>query len=209
MGGYPNMIKQMLHRLFYNPYKFIKKYKNIHIQDTTILLKSCVFRFDGKEKKNLVVIGGNSMVGCSFIFESDGGEITIGENTFINSGTNLISRNNIRIGDNVTIAWGCTIYDHNSHSLDYRERQKDIYRQNNDYRNSRNFIYSKDWDTVKSQPIVINDNAWIGFDSVILAGVTIGEGAIVGARSVVRHDVEPWTVVAGNPAVIIKRLHHD
>jgi acetyltransferase-like isoleucine patch superfamily enzyme len=39
--------------------------------------------------------------------------------------------------------------------------------------------------------------------------VTIGEGAIVGARSVVRNDVEPWTVVAGNPAVVIKRLKHD
>ena len=50
---------------------------------------------------------------------------------------------------------------------------------------------------------------WIGFESVILAGVTIGEGAIVGAKSVVRKDVEPWTVVAGNPAVVIKRLNHE
>jgi len=90
--------------------------------------------------------------------------------------------------------------------LDYLERQKDIKRQNNDHKNGRSFISSKDWNTVKSKPIVIENNVWVGFDSVILSGVTIGEGAIVGARSVVRNDVEPWTVVAGNPAVVVKRL---
>lgn len=202
------MLKQILNKLFYNPYKFVKKYKNIVVADSTILLKTCIFRFDGNNINNLVSIGDNSMLGCSFIFESDRGKIEVGHNTFINNGTNLISREHIRIGNNVTIAWGCTLYDHNSHSLDYIERQKDIERQINDYRNGRSFIYSKDWSVVKSNPIIVEDNVWIGFDSVILAGVTIGEGAIVGARSVVRVDVEPWTIVAGNPAVVIKRLNH-
>lgn len=203
------MLKQILNKIFYNPYKFIKRYSNIIVADNTILLKSCTFRFDGKEKNNKVSIGDNTMIGCNFVFESDEGEITIGDNSYIGGGTTLISRNHISIGNSVTIAWGCTIYDHNSHSLDYRERQKDIKRQNDDYRNGRNFISSKDWNVVKSKPIIIEDNAWIGFDSVILAGVTIGEGAVVGARSVVRQNVEPWTVVAGNPAVVIKKLNHE
>ncbi|KFL34038.1 MULTISPECIES: acyltransferase [unclassified Sulfurospirillum] len=203
------MIKQILNKLFYNPYRFIKKYQNILLAENTILLKSCTFRFDGKDKQNKVSIGNNTMVGCSFIFESDEGEIEVGNNTFINGGTSLISRSKITIGNNVTIAWGCTLYDHNSHSLDYRERQKDIERQNDDYKNGRNFIYSKDWNVVKSKPIHIENNVWIGFDSVILAGVTVGEGAIVGARSVVRQNVEPWTMVAGNPAVIVKRLRNE
>ena len=47
---------------------------------------------------------------------------------------------------------------------------------------------------------------WIGFDVTILKGVTIGEGAVIGAKSVVTKDVEPWTVVAGNPAVVVKYL---
>jgi galactoside O-acetyltransferase len=149
------------------------------------------------------------MIGCSIIFESDGGKVEIGDHTFINGGTSLISRNHIQIGNYVTIAWGCTLYDHNSHSLDYRERQKDIDRQITDYTRGDSFIKSKDWSVVKSKPIIIEDNVWIGFDSVILNGVTIGEGAIVGARSVVREDVEPWTVIAGNPAQIIKRLRHE
>jgi acetyltransferase-like isoleucine patch superfamily enzyme len=200
------MLKQILNKLFYSPYKFIKKYPNIIVSNSSILLNTCTFRFDGKDKKNIVKIGENTMLGCSIVFESDEGQVNIGNNTFINGETSLISRNSISIGNDVTIAWGCTIYDHNSHSLDYRERQKDIQRQNDDYRNGRNFVESKDWGVVKSKPIVIEDNVWIGFDSVVLAGVTVGEGAIVGARSVVRKDVEPWTVVAGNPAVVIKRL---
>jgi acetyltransferase-like isoleucine patch superfamily enzyme len=48
--------------------------------------------------------------------------------------------------------------------------------------------------------------AWIGFDVCVLPGVTIGEGAIVGARSVVAGDVPPYTVVAGNPARVVRRL---
>lgn len=203
------MLKQILNKLFYNPYKFIKKHTNINIKENTILLKSCIFQFNGNDKKNSITIGTNNMIGCSFIFESDEGSIWVGDNSYIGGGTSLISRNNIQIGNYVTIAWGCTIYDHNSHSLDYRERQKDIQRQNNDYRNGRNFIASKDWSVVKSKPIIICDNVWLGFDSVIFAGVTVGEGAIVGAKSVVRENVEPWTVVAGNPAVVIKRLNHE
>ena len=55
-------------------------------------------------------------------------------------------------------------------------------------------------------PIHIESNVWIGFDCCILPGVTIGEGAIVGARSVVTQDVAPYTIVAGNPARVIRRL---
>lgn len=204
-----NMLKLIMNKIFYNPYRYVKKHENIQIENSTILLKSCMFRFDGKTKKNPVTIGDDSMIGCIFIFESDNGKIEIGKNTFINGDTKLISRSKIKIGNNVTIAWGCTIYDHNSHSLDYKERQKDIQRQNEDYRNGRNFIESKHWDVVKSKPITIEDNVWIGFDSVILSGVTIGEGAIVGAKSVIRTDIEPWTVVAGNPATILKRLKRE
>jgi putative colanic acid biosynthesis acetyltransferase WcaF len=54
-------------------------------------------------------------------------------------------------------------------------------------------------------PIVIRDAAWICADAFIGPDVTIGEGAVVGARAVVVKDVEPWTVVAGNPARTIKR----
>lgn len=53
--------------------------------------------------------------------------------------------------------------------------------------------------------ITIKDNAWIAAGAFIAPGVVIGEGAVVGARAVVTKDVEPWTVVAGNPAKFIKK----
>ena len=56
-----------------------------------------------------------------------------------------------------------------------------------------------------TRPITINDNVWIATGAIVLPGVTIGEGAVVGAGSVVTKDVEPWTVVGGNPAKFIKK----
>ena len=55
-------------------------------------------------------------------------------------------------------------------------------------------------------PIRIGANSWIGFDSCILPGVTVGEGSIVGARSVVTESVPPYCVVAGNPARVVRLL---
>ena len=54
-------------------------------------------------------------------------------------------------------------------------------------------------------PIEIKDQAWICAEAFVGPGVTVGEGAVVGARAVVVKDVEPWTIVAGNPARIVKR----
>ncbi len=54
-------------------------------------------------------------------------------------------------------------------------------------------------------PIVVGDQAWVAADAFVGMGVTIGEGAVVGARAAVFKDVEPWTVVGGNPAKVIKK----
>ena len=62
----------------------------------------------------------------------------------------------------------------------------------------------KDWSKVENAQIIIQDNVWIGFNSIVLKGVTIGEGAVVAAGSVVTKDVPPFAVVGGNPAKIIK-----
>ena len=59
---------------------------------------------------------------------------------------------------------------------------------------------------IKSDPIVIENDVWIGFNAVILKGVRIGKGAIIGACTVVSKDVPPFSVVVGNPMRIIKSL---
>ena len=56
-----------------------------------------------------------------------------------------------------------------------------------------------------TKPITVNDNVWVATGAIVLPGVTIGEGAVIGAGAVVTKDVEPWTVVGGNPAKFIKK----
>lgn len=159
-------------------------------------------------QKRYLDIGQNSYLSCQILFESEEGYIKIGDYCYIGP-SKLISRSSIIIEDYVTIAWGCTIYDHDSHSLDYRERMKDNERQIDDAHKGVLFIQSKDWNVVNSKPIMIHKNAWIGMNVIVLKGVEIGEGAVVGAGSVVTKDVPAWTVVAGNPAKIIKTIHHE
>nr|WP_197276633.1 acyltransferase [Flavobacterium sp. KJJ] len=160
-----------------------------------------------KDKK-YIKIGDDTILDCLISFESSVGEVIIGNNVFIGR-SNLICRSKIEIEDNVFMAWGTFVYDHNSHSLDYKERQNDILQQLSDYREGKFFTENKNWDVVDSKPIKICSNAWIGMNCIILKGVTIGEGAIVGAGSVVTKDVPAWTVVGGNPAVVIKKLEGE
>ena len=162
-------------------------------------------RLDSPCTRKYLEISDDCIVAGNFIFESNAGKVIIGKHSYIGGGT-FISRSLIEIGDNVTIAWGGTFYDHDSHSLDYLRRRKDIDDELDDIRNGRNFIANKDWSDVNSSPIKICNDAWIGMNVIILKGVTVGEGSIVGAGSVVTKDVPAWTVVAGNPAVIIKKL---
>jgi len=158
-----------------------------------------------KEGKKYVTIGDDSMLDCQITFESQEGEVIVGDRCFV-GGSHLISRSKIEIGDDVFIAWGGFLYDHDSHSLDYKEREKDIQMQLTDLRAGRNFIKSKNWGVVSTKPIKICSHAWIGMNCTILKGVTVGEGAIVAAGSVVTKDVPDWTVVGGNPAKILKEL---
>ena len=117
----------------------------------------------------------------------------------------MISTNNIKIGNDVQISWGVTIYDHNGYSLDSKIRKEEFSKIFKNY-SSGNMLNEFDWNNVKSAPIIIEDDVWIGFGTTILKGVKIGQGAIIAAQSVVTKDVKPFTVVMGNPAQKIKDL---
>ena len=160
-------------------------------------------------KLNQVAIGEDSIVGATIVFEHKEGVVSIGDRVYIGD-SKIICKNSITFEDDVLVAWGVTFYDHNSHSLNYKNRQKDISQVLFDHKNHRgNYLTNKNWSDVESRPILIKKNAWIGMDSLILKGVTIGEGAIVGACSVVTKDVMPYTIVGGNPAKIIKYITPD
>lgn len=154
-----------------------------------------------------VFIGEKSVVACAVTLERDKGTVTIGDRSFVGGDTRLICACEISIGSDVMIAWGCTIVDHDSHSLDWHDRAEDVHRWREGlHLGVAHAAFLKDWSKVPMAPVIISDKAWLGFDVTVLKGVTIGEGAVVAARSVVTRDVPNWTLVGGNPARTIREL---
>ena len=130
-------------------------------------------------------------------------KVKIGDRVMINNNTTLYCAAGITIGNDVMISWGCTIIDNNSHSLISTERLVDLANARQAF--AAGTIGDKtDWNLVKKAPIIIEDKVWIGFNSIIMKGVTIGEGAIVAAGSVITKDVPAYAIVGGNPARLIK-----
>jgi galactoside O-acetyltransferase len=151
-------------------------------------------------------IGENSHIFSKFSFLRPAAKIRIGKRCQLGN-SQFICADKIEIGDDVIMAWGSTVMDSDSHALLWEDRKKDVLQGLSDYKtNPDNFISHKDWSKIHSEPILIGSKCWIGFEVAILKGVTIGEGSVVGARSVVTKNVPPYTVVAGNPAKVIRVL---
>jgi acetyltransferase-like isoleucine patch superfamily enzyme len=153
-------------------------------------------RVSVRSEKNKLSVGEGSIVEANLIFEREASEIAIGANTFVGSSL-IASASRIEIGDDVLISWGCTIVDHNSHSVAWSERNSDV---------KNWYVGRKDWSHVIIRPVVIGNKSWIGFNVCILKGIQIGEGAVIGAGSVITKDVSAWTLVAGNPAKVIREI---
>ena len=128
---------------------------------------------------------------------------SVGKNPSISHGFHCDFGCNIHLGDNFYAGYNCTM-------LDYAEitiGDNCLIGPNVGlYTTYHNLTPEGRCKTGKAKPIKIGNNVWIGGHSCILAGVTIGDGAVIGAGSVVKNDVKPYTLVAGNPAKFIKIL---
>jgi acetyltransferase-like isoleucine patch superfamily enzyme len=122
------------------------------------------------------------------------GRIEIGDHCYIGEGTRIWSLSHVKIGSRVFLSHGVNVHDNDAHSLSAGERHRHF--RERVQKGAASFV-----ETVRTGNVEICDDAWIGFNSTILKGVRIGEGAVVGACSTVTHDVAPYTVVVGNPAV--------
>ncbi|MCM1140047.1 MAG: acyltransferase [Muribaculum sp.] len=130
-----------------------------------------------------------------------GDGITIGDNSYVGPGTRIWAWDKIAIGNNVLISHNCNIIDSDSHEIDYVKRA-------GAFRNLMKSGFPENKGDVKTAPITIKDYAWISYGVSVLKGVTIGCGAIVGAGSVVTHDIPDFCMAAGNPAKVIKQIEH-
>lgn len=115
------------------------------------------------------------------------GDVLIGEDSFINSGTVIYSGNGVQIGKGVLIAANCTLASVNH---EFYSKGKTILEQR--------FMPSKGG-------IIIEDDVWVGANTVVCDGAIIRKGAVVGANSVVLGELESYAVYVGNPLRIIKR----
>jgi acetyltransferase-like isoleucine patch superfamily enzyme len=115
--------------------------------------------------------------------------VRIGAGTFLNLGVMVAAQELVEIGDHCMLANGCFVSDA-SHRYDDPSRPIT-------------------WQGFESKgPTRIGNNCWLGANVVVTSGVTIGERCVIGANSVVTSDIEPFSVAAGAPARVIRRIEH-
>ena len=115
--------------------------------------------------------------------------LIVGDNSHLGYMLNIAVGARVEIGRHVLIATGVTLIGYDSHPLDPIKRSR-----------------GDPPDTGGEESIVIGDYAWLGTNALVLKGVTIGEAAVIGAGSVVTHDIPPYTVAVGQPARVVKSL---
>jgi acetyltransferase-like isoleucine patch superfamily enzyme len=158
-------------------------------------------RIERRRKGGVIQVGKDCVISGLLITEREKSLISIGGNVFVGGNTIIDCVEQIKIEDDVLISYGCLLADSDNHSIHYGSRKNDLA----DWRNGG----GHDWSTTITRPIHIGKGAWLGARVMILKGVTVGEGAVVGAGSVVSKDVPPFTIVAGNPARVVRELDPD
>lgn len=124
-----------------------------------------------------------AMINSPFYMEF-ANHLEMGVNSFINYDCIMLNNAMVKLGDNVLVGPKVSFYTA-IHPIDAKQREQWL-------------VYAK--------PITVKDNVWIGGSATILGGVTIGKNAIVGAGAVVTKDVEPNTIVVGNPARVLRKI---
>lgn len=160
---------------------YISLGKNLIIQN-----HKCIYFGKG------VGIGDNTFLGpvVSYNSESYCPKIEIGDGTCVGKNCSIAAINRVTIGKDVLFAGHVHITDH-SHG--YELLNIPIAKQN----------------LISKGPVIIDDQCWLGFSCEILSGVHIGHHSIVAARAVVTKDVPPFSIVAGNPARIVKQYNPE
>lgn len=173
--------------LYYEPmfrYRCAKVGKGLYIETSCPIISGYGSVYVGDR----VLFSGHVSFAVSYKVNADP-VIEIGNDVYVGYATCFSSAERITLGNNILIAAGVHIYDNNNHPLDPQARRE-----------------NKPVEKENIAPVTIEDDVWIGSNAVILKGVTVGRGSIVAIASVVSKDVPPMSIVAGNPAKVVKRI---
>jgi maltose O-acetyltransferase len=129
----------------------------------------------------------DSTIATLELVSAPGGVLEIGSSTFINYGCSIAANLLVSIGADCSIGTYVNIMDNNFHRLEPDHR----------------------YEMPESQPVILEDNVWLGTRVIVLPGVTIGTGSVVGAGSVVTRDIPPYALAVGCPAKIVRKLNVD
>ena len=173
--------------------------ENAFIDETAYVETTFSFQFFRSRHERAIEYGRGASTYLGTMFDlGPNARVTLGDYALVH-GARIICDAEVRIGDYALISWNVVLMDTYRVPMNARERRVEM--EQVPKRELRLACAP-----VEAKPINIERNVWIGFDACVLPGVTIGEGAIVGARSVVTTSVPPFTIVAGNPARIIREM---
>jgi acetyltransferase-like isoleucine patch superfamily enzyme len=158
-----------------------------------------IFRFTRTKLRPGVELGHHvsCYAGVSFSI-GENASCKVGDFTLLN-GALIMAEERIEIGKHCLISWNVGIADSDFHPLEPAQRIQDTLA-------LAPYFDGPPRPPLRTAPVIIKDNVWIGMAAVILKGVTIGENSVVAAGSIVSKDVPANVVVAGNPAVVVKQL---
>lgn len=184
-------LKKAKNGLFYNP-NYVEEVKNKRISTQDICFEynnTLPSKIDERRKiiKKLINTCDNNFEIVSPIHFDYGENITIGRNFFSNYNLTILDGVSVSFGDNCFIGPNCSFYTA-IHPINYKLRNQGL---------------------EKALPIKVGNNVWFGGEVTVLPGVTISDNVVVGAGSVVTHDIPTGVIVAGNPAKIIRRIEDD
>lgn len=175
--------------------------ENVELESDAYLETTYSFLRFRSTHPEAVRIGGGSTVYLGSMFDlGPKARVHVGRFCLLN-GAWIICDSHVEIGDYALISWNVVLMDTYRYPTDPLLRRKQL--------EACTPHSNEAAPGICGRPIRIGRNVWIGFDCCVLPGVSIGEGSIVGARSVVREDVPPFTVVAGNPARVIRTIEND
>ena len=166
------------------------------IDETAYVGSSYSFaRYRSEQPVGVEIARGASLCDASSVDVGPHGVVRLGEYALVTA-ARIVCDCLIEIGDYALVSWDVVLMDSYRVPLDPAERRRAV-------------ASGRSADAALARPIRLGRNSWVGFGACVLPGVTIGEGSIVAARSVVAQDVPAYVVVAGNPARIVRLLARD